>query len=263
MEELSAPERSSPNTPNPATGRPPQLEFAMGIALFAIILMVFMLVQFTVLVHGVVQRDPAFAQQGFSLALLQDSTFKDAMNRNLFNGDLVALEALWSGLIGTIVILVSVFLWKRREASAFLGLRLPTIKQFGLWLGVFLLLAGALEVLMRSAPAFQTDFMEKVLGSSTSTLLLVVGVGLMAPLFEEFLLRGLLFGTARHIVDEHASVAITAGVFTVMHLQYDVLVMLLILPLGIVLGYARSRSGSLWVPFVLHALNNLASVLLN
>jgi membrane protease YdiL (CAAX protease family) len=87
-------------------------------------------------------------------------------------------------------------------------------------------------------------------------------VGIVAPLFEEFLLRGLLFGTARHVVDEHASVAITAGVFTIMHLQYEVLVMLLILPLGIVLGYARARTGSIWVPILLHVMNNLASVLL-
>jgi hypothetical protein len=51
-------------------------------------------------------------------------------------------------------------------------------------------------------------------------------------------------------------------VFTIMHLQYEVLVMLLILPLGIVLGYARARTGSIWVPILLHVMNNLASVLL-
>jgi membrane protease YdiL (CAAX protease family) len=82
----------------------------------------------------------------------------------------------------------------------------------------------------------------------------------MAPLFEEFLLRGLLFGSIRHMVDEHGTVALTAGVFTLMHMQYDVAVMLLILPMGIVLGYARSRSGSIWVPVVIHMLNNLVSV---
>ena len=44
-----------------------------------------------------------------------------------------------------------------------------------------------------------------------------------------------------------------------MHMQYDWTVMLLILPMGIVLGYARSRSGSIWVPIVLHMLNNMVS----
>ncbi|MFN9325608.1 MAG: lysostaphin resistance A-like protein, partial [Flavobacteriales bacterium] len=242
--------------------RPPQLEFAMVIALFAIILLVFMLVQFGVLVVGVANADPAFADKGFSFSLLQDEGFRSAMDHYLLNGDMVAREALWSGVTGIGLILLSVFLWKRRQAADTLGLRIPSLKRSVIWIGIFLLLAGALEVLMRSVPAFQTDFMEKVLGSTTNMTMLVIGVGIVAPLFEEFLLRGLLFGTARHVVDEHASVAITAGVFTIMHLQYEVLVMLLILPLGIVLGYARARTGSIWVPILLHVMNNLASVLL-
>lgn len=235
----------------------------MGIALFAIILMVFMLAQFAVLVTGVVTIDPAYAGKGFSLSLLQDDAFQASLERYLLNGDLVAREALWSGLVGLGLILLTVFLWKHAQAIDFLGLRLPNAWRFLVWFGIFLLLAAALEVLMRSVPAFQTDFMEKVLGSTTDRTLLVIGVGIMAPLFEEFLLRGLLFGTVRHIVDEHAAVAVTAGVFTIMHLQYEVLVMMLILPLGVVLGYARSRTGSIWVPIFLHVLNNLASVLLN
>lgn len=235
----------------------------MGIALFAIILMVFMLAQFAVLVTGVATIDPAYADKGFSLSLLQDDAFQASMERHLLNGDLVAREALWSGLVGLGLILLTVFLWKRAQTADFLGLRLPNARRFLVWFGIFLLLAAALEVLMRSVPAFQTDFMEKVLGSTTDRTLLVIGVGIMAPLFEEFLLRGLLFGTVRHIVDEHAAVAVTAGVFTIMHLQYEVLVMMLILPLGVVLGYARSRTGSIWVPIFLHVLNNLASVLLN
>lgn len=235
----------------------------MGIALFAIILMVFMLAQFAVLVTGVATIDPAYADKGFFLSLLQDDAFQASMERHLLNGDLVAREALWSGLVGLGLILLTVFLWKRAQTADFLGLRLPNARRFLVWFGIFLLLAAALEVLMRSVPAFQTDFMEKVLGSTTDRTLLVIGVGIMAPLFEEFLLRGLLFGTVRHIVDEHAAVAVTAGVFTIMHLQYEVLVMMLILPLGVVLGYARSRTGSIWVPIFLHVLNNLASVLLN
>jgi membrane protease YdiL (CAAX protease family) len=104
--------------------------------------------------------------------------------------------------------------------------------------------------------------MQQVIGSTTNMLWLMIGVGIVAPLFEEFLLRGLLFGSIRHMADEHASVALTAGVFALMHMQYDVAVMLLILPMGVVLGYARARSGSIWVPVLLHMLNNLVTVLL-
>jgi len=36
--------------------------------------------------------------------------------------------------------------------------------------------------------------------------------------------------------------------------------MLLVLPMGVVLGYSRSRSGSIWVPIMLHMLNNVVTV---
>jgi membrane protease YdiL (CAAX protease family) len=234
----------------------------MGVALFAIILMTFMMVQFITLVSGVLARDPAYEGKPFSLELIQQDDFRATMERYLLNGDMIAREALWSGLLCSLLIVLSVLLWKRSGAARFLGLALPAVKQMLRWTLIFLLLAGVLEALMRFFPAFQTNFMEQVLGSTTNKLMLALGVGIMAPVFEELLLRGLLFGSVRHIVDEHAAVAITAGVFTVMHLQYDVLVMLLILPLGIVLGYARSRSGSILVPILLHVLNNMASIFL-
>ncbi len=261
MEHLSGPEKPSPEGIHPTYVRPPGLEFAMGVALFAVVLMVFFLLQSGVFISGVLERSPELAKD-FTLNTLSDPRMEQRMNELVFNGDLVAQEALWSGLVCTLMILVMVRLWKRGHTSSFLGLKIPTAKQFFLWLGVFMLLGAAIEGLSYISPAFRTDFMEKVIGSTTNLLWLYLGVGIMAPLFEEFLLRGLLFGAIRHMADEHAAVAMTAGVFTLMHMQYDWTVMLLILPMGAVLGYARSRSNSIWVPVVLHMLNNLVSVVL-
>jgi uncharacterized protein len=260
MEQPYATENSTEGATTPE--RPPALEFAMGVALFSAILLVFMLVQFVVLMAGVARLEPAYSSEGFSLGLLQDPMFRAAMDKYLFNGDLVAHTALWSGLIGVLLIAATTYLWKRAQWVEFLGLRMASLKQFLLWTAVFLALAGVLELLMRMSPSFQTDFMEKVLASNTDRFLLILGVGIMAPLFEEFLLRGLLLGSIRHVTDGHTAVALTAGVFTLMHLQYSWTVMLLILPMGVVLGYARVRSGSLWVPVLLHVLNNMATVVL-
>jgi len=47
-----------------------------------------------------------------------------------------------------------------------------------------------------------------------------------------------------------------------MHQQYEIPILMMILAMGVVLGYARSRSGSIYVPVLLHVLNNTASVLL-
>jgi membrane protease YdiL (CAAX protease family) len=243
-------------------GRPPGLEFAMGVALFSMVLLVFMLVQFVVMLKGVLAIDPNYGPNASLLDLLRSPDLNVVMERYLYHGDLIATTALWSGLVGTVLILVTGYLWKRRGIVDLLGLRLAPARQFLLWTAIFLLLAAGLELLMRAVPSFQTDFMERVLGSNSDRVLLAIGVGLMAPLFEEFLLRGLLLGSIRHITDAHSAIALTAGVFTLMHLQYNWTVMLLILPLGITLGYARVRSGSIWVPVLLHMINNMATVLL-
>lgn len=232
----------------------------MGVALFAVVLMVFFLIQSGVFIYGVLSNSPDLMKDGFSIGLLQDPRMEERMTDLVFNGDLVAQEALWSGLICTLLILVSVHFWKRKQMSLFLGLQLPSLKQVGIWLGAFILLGLVIEGIARFNPSFQTDFMKQVIGSTTNMFALLIGVGLFAPVFEEFLLRGLLFGSIRHLMDEHATVAITAGVFTLMHMQYDWTVMLLVLPMGVVLGYSRSRSGSIWVPILLHMLNNMVTV---
>lgn len=91
----------------------------------------------------------------------------------------------------------------------------------------------------------------------------LLGAALMPALFEEFLFRGLLFGSLRHMLDKHSAIAITAGVFTFIHMQYDwYLLLLQVLPLGVFLGYARANTGSIWTSIVLHFTNNAASVLL-
>jgi uncharacterized protein len=260
MENQSAPEKSSAESYRPTHVRPPGLEFAMGVALFAMVVVVFLILQALAFFHGIIVRTPEFANSAFSIHWLDDPVFKARMTELAFNGDIVASEALWSGGICTALILFTVWLWKRGHMRNFLGLRMASLKQFLIWAGIFLLLAIAIEGLSYISPSFSTDFMQKVLGSTTNMTMLVIGVGILGPLFEEFLLRGLLYGSIRHLADENVSVALTAGVFTLMHQQYEPAVILLILPMGIVLGYARARTGSIWVPVALHMLNNLASL---
>ena len=232
----------------------------MGVALFAVTMVVFLVVQAVAFFNGIIARIPEFAHASFSFSWFEDPVFQQHMKDLGYNGDVVAMEALWSGAVCLVMILVTVGLWKRKQMVDFLGMRLPRFKHFAIWLGVFLLLMLAIEGLAAVFPALDTDFMQQVIGSTTNMTLLAIAVGLVGPLFEEFLLRGLLYGSLRHIVDEHASVALSAGVFALMHLQYSIPIMLLILPMGVVLGYARSRSGSIWVPVLLHMTNNALSV---
>jgi membrane protease YdiL (CAAX protease family) len=261
MESQSAPEQRSSEFMPLEPGRPAGLEFAMGVALFTIILITFFLVQGYALIHGVLELTPELPQSVFSLSLFEDPLFQQRLNDLAYHGDLVGMESAWSAGICAALVLFLSWRWKRDRTGTLLGLRTPKLKQMALWVGVFALVAMLIELLAANVPAFETDFMKKVVATTSNWPVLVLGVVILGPLFEELLLRGLLFGSLRHIVDEHASVAISAGVFAVMHLQYSPTIMLLILVMGVVLGYSRSRSGSIWVPVLLHMANNGLSVL--
>ncbi len=89
------------------------------------------------------------------------------------------------------------------------------------------------------------------------TLWLVV----LAPLAEEMLFRGDLFGRlARHLAPA-ATVAVATAVFVLCHAERGLLQPVSVLPLGVALGLMRLWTGSLWPCIALHAASNGAVVL--
>ena len=109
---------------------------------------------------------PDLAKEGFSFSLLQDDrTMEERMNDLVFNGDLVAQEALLerSGVC-TLLILGTVHFWKREQTALPRACNCPPGSSCCIWLGVFILLGLVIEGIGTLQPAFQTDFMEKVIG---------------------------------------------------------------------------------------------------
>ena len=261
MEPSSAPEKPQAEPAFFSGSRSPNQELALGISVFLLVFGIFFTIQLVVFLREAIARMPELEGQSVNLALIQEPAFQQEFEKFAYNGDVIAQAALWSGLGALVLLLLCAWLWKRADMRQLLGLKVPRAIEALKWTGIFILLIAAMEALAWLSPAFRTDFMTRVVGSTTDLLPLLLGAGLMAPLFEEFLLRGLGYGTLRHVMDKHAAVAITAGLFTLMHLQYEWTVMLLILPLGVVLGYARANTGSIWVPVALHTLNNVVSVL--
>ncbi len=262
MEPLSEQELRSPEAPYPPTRRHPIQDAALGLGIFLLVLGVFFAVQSYVFVQRIFALEPSLSGQSIDFSILEDPAFRSIVEAYSMNGDVIAQAGLWSGIAGLALLLLLVWAWQRGRTGDLLGMKQPTLRATLTWVGVFVLLGAALEALAWFFPQFHTEFMAQVMATSTDRLGLVLGVGIVAPVFEEFLLRGLAYGSLRYVMDTHYAIAITAGLFTIMHLQYEVLVMLLILPIGVVLGYARARSGSIWVAVLLHMINNLASIFL-
>ncbi len=86
-------------------------------------------------------------------------------------------------------------------------------------------------------------------------------IAIMAAIVEEFLFRGALQRIINRIVPNyHIAVWVTAVIFSAIHMQFYGFVPRVIL--GIILGYVFIWSGNLWVPIIVHAVNNALSVIL-
>jgi CAAX protease family protein len=83
-----------------------------------------------------------------------------------------------------------------------------------------------------------------------------------APLFEEAFFRGfLLKGLESSFMGPIGAVVVTAGLWALIHVQYDAFGMATIFCLGLLLGTARVFTGSLLVPLGLHAFTNLGATI--
>ena len=88
----------------------------------------------------------------------------------------------------------------------------------------------------------------------SSPVLAWVVVAMAIPVIEEILFRGLLLGAFQKWWGTTGAVAASAFLFACFHLQLFGFVQLFCL--GLILGWARSKSGSLGLPVLIHALNN-------
>jgi hypothetical protein len=79
-------------------------------------------------------------------------------------------------------------------------------------------------------------------------------MALLPALCEEALFRGLIQPLLARRIATPLAVVFTAFLFALLHQQF--LAFLSIFALGIILGYLRHWSGSLWVPSLVHFINN-------
>ncbi len=84
---------------------------------------------------------------------------------------------------------------------------------------------------------------------------LIIGVG--APLSEELLFRGFMLpALAKGRIGFTGAALVTTVLWTALHFSYSVFGLIEIFMIGLILSWALWRTGSLWAPLALHAINN-------
>ena len=120
---------------------------------------------------------------------------------------------------------------------------------------------AGIEEMFRDMEAKLGDVTEKfVLTTSISALLINLLVMAVLPAFgEEFFFRAILIKWFNRSMGIHFSILLSAFIFSAIHMQFLGFVPRFFL--GIVLGYVFYWSGSLWLPILLHFLNNSMAVI--
>lgn len=180
------------------------------------------------------------------------------------DGRLLAIATCFSAPAG--VGLSVMFAWMRKGPSVreYLGLVWPgkrIILRWCIWLLLFVAVSDTLTSLL--GRPIVPDFMTEVYQSAGWALpLLWIALVIGAPFGEEFMFRGFLFtGLSESRVGPYGAMAITSAIWAVIHMQYDFYGIATLFVGGIFLGWARWKTGSLWLCVLLHALMNLIATI--
>jgi len=93
---------------------------------------------------------------------------------------------------------------------------------------------------------------------NTSALILIIGVGLIAPIVEELIFRGFIFYRLKNAFSIWSAIIIQAIFFAVFH--GNIIQMSYAFFIGIILGILVYKSNSLYPAIILHILNNTMSI---
>lgn len=103
-------------------------------------------------------------------------------------------------------------------------------------------------------------FLEAMQKSDRTSLLLTLSLGiLVAPVAEEFLFRGYLYGVMKRYCGPLAAMVLSAGLFAAVHLNLSSLPALFVLAVCFTIAY--ETTGSILVNMSMHALFNLTTFL--
>lgn len=117
-------------------------------------------------------------------------------------------------------------------------------------------LADSLNILMPEAPEWFEKAMEQIMDAPVWITLISVSV--FAPLFEEWLCRGMVLRGLLQNTHPVSAILVSAAFFAVLHMNpWQALPAFL---LGILFGYVYYKTGSLKLTMLMHCVNNTMAV---
>jgi ABC-2 type transport system permease protein len=197
---------------------------------------------------GIIAAMMFFVAQGITLAVFMAST------HHLSGGAIVTAYSIAGAVTFGLMRLVY---WRSKTEG------IPTVIAagvgkaigWGIGAGIIAALGGVAYIdCLRRLDLFQDVMRESAKGLAANAwipMLAIVG----APIFEEFIFRGLIFGGMRRSLGAAPAIAASAAVFAIVHPPVS---MIPVFGLGLCAAFAFDRTKMLLAPMIAHALYNAA-----
>ena len=219
----------------------------------ALIAFVFVVLQAFSMIIILMTQDKYSSPSGFEQAFISAAT----------DGFVLSVSTFVTTILCTGLVLGIIKLKKNTVLKEYLCIRpvpFSTILQWMGMLAVFIALANMIALAL--GRPIVTEFMSAIYASAQPLWMLWIALIIAAPIFEEIFFRGFLFqGFATSFMGPAGAVFVTSGLWASIHTQYDTYDKVVIFCLGLLLGAARVRTGSLLAPFGLHAVSNLEATI--
>lgn len=245
--------REQTNSTNPDAQKPTPWGFWATVGLSCIIGVVFLIVSVILSIIFVIAAKILKPQLGImELAQSLDS-----------NGLFLSL----STCVAAPVVIGLCFLFakirKNITIKEYLSLNRIGWRQFVKWTLILLLYIVCSDAITSAlGEPIVSDFMVNAYKTAHFTPLLWLGIIIAAPLYEEIFFRGFLFkGIENSRAGPIGAVIITSLAWSAIHVQYDFLIIVSIFAGGLILGWARVKTNSIYIPIAMHVLQNLMATI--
>ena len=231
----------------------------IGISLLIIVAGNFLLQFLVIGVHLI----PDTVQNGqISLSHLN---FKQSIGSMMQKSSVVAETILVSDFISVIFILYFVAIKSRPDMKDYLGFNPVKPAPFLIWQIIMVAFFYGMNYVVSQTSLEEPDFMkfmrdilktESIGGLTLMLMALVVA----APLFEELMFRGFMYkGILRSRAGVLGAIIIPSILWSLVHVQYEWVWIVMIFFMGALFTLARYLTGSIYTVIAMHAINNFLS----
>ncbi|OUS29883.1 hypothetical protein A9Q98_05725 [Thalassotalea sp. 42_200_T64] len=186
------------------------------------------------------------------------------INRWFYDGDVTAVFAIGMAMVTLPVLARATKELNHQQKLNFYGLgKSASFNEFKPWF-IITVVYIFLSFLVNALFEVKTpEWMNDLLASTDNIWLSVLSLCIVAPIFEELVFRGFIYKKIEQtVLRKSGAVFFTALLFTLIHTQYEAIILFDLFVLAMILSIVRLKTDNLKYCIAIHMLNNMVSAYL-